>query len=140
MTKTDTTTKAPVSFASLNITKLGGQPYEFEVDDDEGKPQGWFMSVLSDQSDKVKTGVQALLDARRAADAARELNPVANQITPAAEDYDFAVRSAALRICGWRNLDVEYSEELALELCSVNMRARQLAMSKSARVTNFTQR
>lgn len=130
-------TKKTVSFASMNLEEKGEVPFKFPFLDEDGNETGITFHVLSAHSRTVKAKTEKLLDQRRQAEharAAKDQGPV-----PIASEIEFGRRIAAARLVGWDGLDVEFSEDLAMELCKINPPAVAQIMAASDRLSNFTQ-
>lgn len=114
--------KSVVTFASLNAAKACETPFEVPYVDPAGNETDLVLLVLGDDSETVRAASHRLTDAHRRQQAIREADArkPGDDIAPAAAIEDLGHKLAAVRLVGWRGMDVEYSPELALELCRSN--------------------
>lgn len=130
-----------VSFSDLLVAK-NGQAVEHEYILPDGTKTGVFFLILPDQCAQVRGPTNALIDARRQRDAAREADQLslrgAPAVVPIEEDIEFSFTLAAIRLAGWRGIaDVEYTPERAIELCRENADIASFVLGKSKKMAGF---
>jgi hypothetical protein len=136
-------TKTPaLSLATIEAQAKSDAPVPFEPFDKDGNPCGITLMILSDQSDKVRLGINVLENQRRRraqlnAEKASKARP-GEVFTPVEDDIDFGLKMTALRIAGWQGLDEPYSEENALRLLRAIPSFIAQITAKGAELAGFT--
>lgn len=132
-------TKTAVTFASLNAVQACATPYEFEYIDPKGNETGLFLQVLGGDSDVVKEASNKLSDSHRKREAIRaaEATRPGDEVTPKAVIDALGQQLAAVRLVGWRGMDLDHTPELALQLCQQNSHLAETVMTKSNQLGNF---
>lgn len=131
-------TKPAVSFASLNQRKAHEVAHKFKPTQPDGTPYDFTLHVLGQHSESAAKETSRLVNERRAQEAAREAGSTDQTFTPFEDDVRFGQRLAAARICGWDDLDVEYTPARAVELCQMNPDIARQALAKSNTGALFT--
>jgi len=130
-------TKKEFSFESLNLTKQCAEAFEVEYVTPDGTKTGVFISVIGKHSERVRQFSLKEIDRRRMRQENNARQGKSNFIE-SAEDEDHIIKDAAVRIVGWRGIDQPYSPEAAEKLCRINSVIRELAVSTSNDLANFT--
>jgi hypothetical protein len=132
------------SLADLDATRASGEGFEFEYLDADGNGTGIFFKVLGGQSEAVTREVNALINARRQKEAAREIarrnvlgGKRAAEFEPLENDIDFGQRLAAVRLIGWRGISEPFTPENALTLCRTNKQVAEQIVTASDNLANF---
>lgn len=140
--ETQTAPKGPISFAALDNETKGETPFAFDLLDDKGKPTGARLLVLSTSSLTVKERIYAIMNARNALVAQREIerkkNPDAVIVDDVREGVELLANLAAARLYGWENVAEPFTEELGKRLCLVNVAAREQVVKNADENANFT--
>lgn len=114
--------KPVVSFASLNATKACEVPRPVPYIDENGEETDLVLLILGDDSETVRKASNALTDAHRRQQAIREerARKIDEALTPGSAMDDLGYKLSAVRLVGWEGMDLDYTPELALELCKSN--------------------
>lgn len=130
--------KKSMSLNALNLTAASDTPFEFELTHPvTEKGLGVFISVLGDNSEKVKTFTNNEQNRRRRVKAMNEKRGKDLEIVTAQEDDDYTVEMAVIRVTGWRGLDEECTPENVRALVAANFPVRERIIKESANVANF---
>lgn len=132
------TKKASLSLDDLDVERQCEDSHEFEYIDPSGKKTGVFISVVGSHAQSVKEFTTSELnkDRMKKAQAARKGKD--QEYTPFEEDIDFMIKSAAIRIVGWRGIENECNDENRLRLCRINPLIRAQVLEESNNLANFT--
>lgn len=133
---------AMFSLDDLDAVKASEVPFEFEYIKTNGDASGVFLSVLGSHSDAVRSVAADLINARRAKQAAREMQKqrkgaMAPEFDAVEGDIEFGQRLAAVRLVGWRNISNPYTTENAARLCRINPEVSAQIMEQSDNLANF---
>lgn len=133
--------KSVVTFASLNAKKACETPIEVPYIDPKGNETGLVLLVLGDDAESVRLASNALSDAHRRQQAIRESEArrAGEDITPAASLEELGHKLAAVRLVGWKGMDVEYTPELALELVRSNSHIASTVTGAARKLGNWLQ-
>lgn len=133
---------------ALNQVKASEAGYEYEFIS-EASPEGTgvFVTVLGEQSDKVKAWVRKKVDAKRYINLQREKSRKDN-ISNYEDDEAENIEAAAIRIVSWKGIykdaaaqvleEVECNLENAKLICGMNNEFLLQVIKNSNDIANFT--
>lgn len=129
------------SLKQLDQVSACDTPFEFEVEDEEAKKTGIFLSVIGGLSRIITDFQEARLQESRVQEAlAKKADPRDKKIhvRPVSEDMDFATKFIAIRVVGWRGIEEPFSPEAAIQLCEQNAYGiREQILLHSEKMGNF---
>lgn len=131
-----------MELSSLDLSSTSENGYEFEfIPEATGIGEGFFITVLGKHADTVKEWKRKAINNMR--DRERMLAKKGkDDYRKFEEDEAFGIQLAAITIIGWKGLSdggkpVEYSKEMALQLCKMNPEVRDQVSAASDLMSNF---
>lgn len=131
-----------MELSSLDLSSTSENGYEFEfIPEATGIGEGFFITVLGKHADTVKEWTRKAVNNMR--DRERMLAKKGkDDYRKVEEDEAFGIQLAAITIIGWKGLSdggkpVEYSKEMALQLCKMNPEVRDQVSTASDLMSNF---
>jgi hypothetical protein len=130
---------AVLSFKDMNLVSTADKPFEFAyIDPNTQKETEFKVKVIGSHSNIVTDAVLENADAQRRSDKLSERKGKEIEIRKAKDDVQFSVELTAKRIIGWSGIDIDYSPEKAIELCTINPELRKQVNDASDEIKNFT--
>jgi hypothetical protein len=124
-----------VSLNDLDAVASCDTPFEFQVVSPKtGKPMDVFISVIGDQSDRVKQHARQATNKARLAEATRKIE---DRVITIEEDEQFSVETCVLRTVGWRGIKEPFTAENARTLYTKNVMIRAQVLRHSSNIANF---
>ena len=131
-----------MELSSLDLSSTSENGYEFEfIPEATGIGEGFLLTVLGKHADTVKEWTRKAVNNMR--DRERMLAKKGkDDYRKVEEDEAFGIQLAAITIIGWKGLSdggkpVEYSKEMALQLCKMNPEVRDQVSAASDLMSNF---
>ena len=132
-----------MELSALDLSTTSEQGYEFEfIPEATGIGEGFFITVLGKHADTVKEWTRKAVNNMR--DRERMLAKKGkDEFRKVEEDEAFGIQLAAITIIGWKGLNdngkpVEYSKDMALNICRINPEIRDQVSAASDLMSNFT--
>jgi hypothetical protein len=134
-------TEATLSLADFDERTPSDIPYKVAYPKPDGTTSPLILHILGDQSPRVQSEQNTLINERRKLEAAVEAQKasgaLADTYTPVEPIIEFGQRLAAVRLVGWDGVKEPYSKEAALNLIKSSERLAKFVSTESGRIGNF---
>jgi hypothetical protein len=127
-----------ISIDDLDLTITADNGYEFEyISESPDIPRGIFFKIIGSNSDTVQRFIHQAMNKmwQREAFYSKKGKEDPNKAEFLSENN---AEMSAIRLIGWRGISTEFNFKNATKLCLKNQELRDLIITKSDELANFT--